>query len=83
MTFEACGGVISWIFLGVGYTRCLRPGEACYMGRDSRPPGSFASPWERGGLAPVSYTHLDVYKRQAQLRLKVKHLLLPAKAMIS
>ena len=21
------------------------------MGRDSRPPGSFASPWERGGLA--------------------------------
>lgn len=31
MIFEDCGGVISWIFLGVGYTRCLRPGASAHI----------------------------------------------------
>ena len=48
-----------------GWHRChnLRIGSRC--GSDSRP-----IECDLGGLAPVSYTHLDVYKRQDKFRFR-------------
>ena len=38
-------------FLGFGYARCLGLGAAGGIRGRSGRPGSFVSPWERGGLA--------------------------------